>query len=308
MQETLKYIKVLNWGYGGFAPMTLTPDYKESLEQVKERLGLLDSLNYLSLLDEATSTKGKAWLDKYSKTGGFDFSLHFMRDREQLLKSLEQDGIKFGEDLEVKKNPIGMFRWAKDGADKYKADGVWTDEKRKEYKYQLSRLEKALEDRLRQFAAAYDYPLCADEPKQQPEPQQAAPEPQQGDREAQQKPEPQQVTQEQKEELPTLNGTTEEFKIFGRAVEEELMRIEGNGYKWNLTKSLLAYMCGRLYCRDRVIEDESDYSATLSKSKRQLPANGLKKLFGVDVANNRNQLKAPPRGYNKIDKLWNLKR
>ena len=178
MQETLKYIKVLNWGYGGFAPMTLTPDYEESLEQVRERLGLLDSLNYLSLLDEATSTKGKAWLDKYSKTGGFDFSLHFMRDREQLLKSLEQDGIKFGEDLEVKKNPIGMFRWAKDGADKYKADGVWTDEKREEYKYQLSRLEKALEDRLRQFAAAYDYPLSADEPEQQREPQQQ-PEPQQ---------------------------------------------------------------------------------------------------------------------------------
>ena len=167
--------------------MTLTPDYKESLEQVRERLGLLDSLNYLSLLDEATSTKGKAWLDKYSKTGGFDFSLHFMRDREQLLKSLEQDGIKFGEDLEVKKNPIGMFRWAKDGADKYKADGVWTDEKRKEYKYQLSRLEKALEDRLRQFVAAYDYPLSADEPKQQSEPQQAAPEPQQGEQEARQR-------------------------------------------------------------------------------------------------------------------------
>lgn len=136
-----------------------------------------------------------------------------------------------------------------------------------------------------------------------------APEPQQVDQEAQQQqPEPQQVSQEQKEELPTLNGTAEELKIFGRAVEKGYMRIEGNGYKWNLTKSLLAYMCGRLYCRDLVTEDDSDYRETLSKNRRQLPANGLKKMFGVDVANNRNQLKAPPRGYAKIDDLWTLKR
>lgn len=188
MQETLKYIKVLNWGYGGFAPMTLTPDYKESLEQVRERLGLLESLNYLSLLDEATSTKGKAWLDKYSKTGGFDFSLHFMRDREQLLDMLQSNVCKRdGDKLKYSENPNRMFGWAFEGIEKYLADKSWSKKQYNEYKLALRELEKALEDRLRQFAAAYDYPLSADEPKQQSEPQQAAPEPQQGEQEARQR-------------------------------------------------------------------------------------------------------------------------
>lgn len=173
MQETLKYIKVLNWGYGGFAPMTLTPDYKESLEQVRERLGLLDSLNYLSLLDEATSTKGKAWLDKYSNTGGIEYNLHFMRDRMRLLDMLQSNVCKRdGDKLKYSENPNRMFGWAFEGIEKYLADKSWSKKQYNEYKLALRELEKALEDRLRQFAAAYDYPLSADDPEQQPEPQQ----------------------------------------------------------------------------------------------------------------------------------------
>lgn len=286
MQETLKYIKVLNWGYGGFAPMTLTPDYKESLEQVKERLGLLDSLNYLTLLDEATSTKGKAWLDKYSKTGGFDFSLHFMRDREQLLDMLQSNVCKRdGDKLKYSENPNRMFGWAFEGIEKYLADKSWSKKQYNEYKLALRELEKALEDRLRQFAAAYDYPLSADEPEQ-------APEPQQGDREAQQEqPEPQQEKEEQANRvvLPEVLDTKRVKQIFGGAIAKGWMQPNGNnGYKWigfgnRGQGQQLVYMCGQIFGYHKGISGNDGAN---------IPSKELEKLFGISGF------------YSKLIKCW----
>lgn len=160
MKETLKYIKVLNWGYGGFAPMTLSTDFAKSLQQVQERLGLLESLNYGALFVEATSANGKANLLKYQSTDDtIEYSLHFMRDRKLLLGAIPT-----------------MYNAFKDGADKFKANGLWTYEQWREYRATLSQIEKGLEERLRQFATAYDYSQDGDDPNQQ-----AAPEPQQKD-------------------------------------------------------------------------------------------------------------------------------
>lgn len=160
MKETLKYIKVLNWGYGGFAPMALNTDFAESLQQLQERLGLLDSLNYDALFVEATSVDGKAKLMQYKSTGtDFQYQLHFIRDKQILLDAIPT-----------------MYKCFKDGADKYRADGVWTDEQWREYRVTLSQIEKGFEDRLRQFATAYDYSLDGDDPNQQ-----ATTEPQQKD-------------------------------------------------------------------------------------------------------------------------------
>lgn len=154
MKETLKYIEVLNWGYGGFAPMTLGQNFEKSLQQVQERLALLDGLDYGALFVEATNPNGKANLEKYKKTGAaFECQLHFMRDRQILLDAIPT-----------------MYKCFKDGADKFKADGVWTDEQWREYRVTLSMVEKGFQDRLRQFATAYDYPL-SDVPNS-PEPQQ----------------------------------------------------------------------------------------------------------------------------------------
>lgn len=147
MKETLKYIEVLNWGYGGFAPMTLGQDFEKSLQQVEERLALLDGLDYGALLVEATSPNGKANLLKYQSTeDSIEYSLHFMRDRQILLDTIPT-----------------MFKCFKDGADKFKA--VWTDEQWREYRGAICELERAFELRLKQFATAYDYNISGDDQK-----------------------------------------------------------------------------------------------------------------------------------------------
>ena len=155
MKETLNYIEVLLWGYGGFAPMSLNVDYNKSIEQLGERLQALESLNYGKMFDEATSANGKANLQRWQATGdSIEYKLPFMKNGQEL----------------VSKHIPEMFIAYKQGADRYKADGVWTDEQWREYRVTLSIIEKAFEDRIREFATAYDYPL-SDVPNS-PEPQQ----------------------------------------------------------------------------------------------------------------------------------------
>ena len=156
MKETLNYIEVLLWGYGGFAPMSLNVDYNKSIEQLEERLQALESLNYGKMFDEATSANGKANLQRWQATGdSIEYKLPFMKNRQEL----------------VSKHIPEMFIAYKQGADRYKADGVWTDEQWREYRVTLSIIEKAFEDRIREFATAYDY--CMED---NPEPQQEQPE------------------------------------------------------------------------------------------------------------------------------------
>ncbi|MCR4582234.1 MAG: hypothetical protein K5764_01580 [Prevotella sp.] len=172
MEQTLRYIKVLNWGYGGFSPMTLTPDYKGSLDQLQERLALLEGLSYDALLVEATSANGKADLERYKSTDTtFEYQLHFMRDRQQLLEALQPDYYeKDGDEVVLVENPNRMFRPLLKVIDKFRADGLWTDEQWKECRWTIETIEKQFEERLRQFAAAYDYKT-----EQEPEPQQIPP-------------------------------------------------------------------------------------------------------------------------------------
>lgn len=118
MQETLNYIKVLNWGYGGFcssfeniAPLSLSQDFDSSLEQIEKRLAVVDGLNYNALFVEATSANGKANLLKYQSTDDtIEYSLHFVRDRGQLLEALKPDELEIenGEKV-IKKTPKGSL-------------------------------------------------------------------------------------------------------------------------------------------------------------------------------------------------------
>ena len=158
MQETLNYIKVLGWGYGGFcgsfeniAPLSLSQDFESSLEQIEKRLAVVDGLNYGALIVEATSPNGKANLEKYrSVEDSTEYSLHFVRDRKALLE----------------KHIPTMYDGFKRIADQYKADGIWTIEQYAQYKGALNELEKGFEVRLKEFCAAYDYKL-GDDPNQQ---------------------------------------------------------------------------------------------------------------------------------------------
>lgn len=180
MQETLNYIKVLSWGYGGFcssfeniAPLSLSQDFDSSLEQIEKRLAVVDGLKYNALFVEATSANGKANLLKYQSTDDtIEYSLHFVRDRGQLLEALKPDELEIenGEKV-IKKNPKRLFRGFVDAIDEYRADGVWTWEQYQECRGALDELERGFEVRLKEFCAAYDYKLGDDQDKQ-PKPQQ----------------------------------------------------------------------------------------------------------------------------------------
>ena len=120
-------------------------------------------------------------------------------------------------------------------------------------------------------------------------------------------PEPQQAQPKQEttaSTIPTINDTDKEKLVFGNALQKQYMSLNNGSYKWTLTKSLLAYMCGRLYCGDRIKEDNSDYSQKYIKGNTQMPAQEVKALFGVDVASNRYSLKTPPRNSWKVDELF----
>ncbi len=51
--------------------------------------------------------------------------------------------------------------------------------------------------------------------------------------------------------LPERLDTELARKIFARAIDAGFMEENGAHYKWKLSKALLAYMCGRIYCGDR---------------------------------------------------------
>jgi len=105
--------------------------------------------------------------------------------------------------------------------------------------------------------------------------------------------------------IPTINDTDKEKLVFGNALQKQYMTLNNGCYKWTLTKSLLAYMCGRLFCGDKIKEDDSDYSKEYKKGNTQMPAQEVKALFGgVDVASNRYSIKAPPRNFWKVDALF----
>lgn len=126
-----------------------------------------------------------------------------------------------------------------------------------------------------------------------PEPEQAAPEPQQ------------EHTEPTASTIPTINDTDNEKLVFGNALQKQYMTLQEGCYKWTLTKSLLAYMCGRLYCGDRIKEDKTDYTKEYVKGNTQMPAQEVKTLFGgADVASNRYSIKAPPRNSWKVDELF----
>ena len=53
--------------------------------------------------------------------------------------------------------------------------------------------------------------------------------------------------------LTGMLNTELAVKVFAKAIEAGYMSEKGSHYKWNDSKVLLAYMCGRIYCGDILI-------------------------------------------------------
>ena len=69
------------------------------------------------------------------------------------------------------------------------------------------------------------------------------------------------VEQTANEETVVLTGmlhTELAVKVFAKAIESGYMNEKGSHYKWNDSKVLLAYMCGRIYCGDKPVYSDMD--------------------------------------------------
>ena len=108
--------------------------------------------------------------------------------------------------------------------------------------------------------------------------------------------------------LPTELDKGNARDIFDKAIKAGFININNNGtLKWNKTKVLLSYLCGRIYCNDFIKTDDFGENPTWRQSGT-LPNAELCKLFNLDKDLNpsRNKLLSgnPPKGYDIIDSLF----
>lgn len=137
--------------------------------------------------------------------------------------------------------------------------------------------------------------------------------------EAQPEPTAKPIVEIVKEQLPTIYDDEEmknlEQRVFYNAINKKYMvlRDDEKAYIWKENKqlNLLAYMCGRLYCDDKVVQRQDRYGKyhkKVIKGGRMKKASSIKDLFnGIDIANNRYQLlrnENVPEGYRLIDNLF----
>lgn len=115
-------------------------------------------------------------------------------------------------------------------------------------------------------------------------------------------------------EIEDIEPIDEEFnklveqgqEYFDDAVDEGYMKKTATGYEWLLSGTLLAYFIGRIYCNDQV---EKDKFGETWVGEGGFPEKLVEKLFGNKNigALRRNkfaQKSTPPKGYEKIDKLF----
>lgn len=125
--------------------------------------------------------------------------------------------------------------------------------------------------------------------------------------------------EEESEDIPLpVELNTEKAQIFfKRAIKTGLITEikPGTSYKFQGSKTLLSYFCGKIYCDDIVEFDDverkyillytSDRKETKILPQKQLPEEALSKLFGVkNLSQSRHQArKHQIRNYQKVDIL-----
>ena len=97
-------------------------------------------------------------------------------------------------------------------------------------------------------------------------------------------------------------------QVFALAIERGLMEEVGNHYKWNESKALLAYMCGRIYCGDYPKYSARDVKSYWKPGRTEFfPESDLNALFQETALGQSRQNRkgeAVPMGSKKIDDLF----
>ena len=97
-------------------------------------------------------------------------------------------------------------------------------------------------------------------------------------------------------------------KVFAKAIEAGYMSEKGSHYKWNDSKVLLAYMCGRIYCGDKPEYSETDEKSYWKFGRMGVfPDTELSNLFEMpdlgQSLSNRKDLAVPAKS-KEIDKFF----
>lgn len=113
--------------------------------------------------------------------------------------------------------------------------------------------------------------------------------------------------------LPEVLNTDEAKKIFSKAVKVGLMQplSNGSGYQWNRSNAMLAYLCGKIYCGDRLKKDMVSKEWELKRGETFFPETALMSFFVnkekqaiKNLGQSRLQMQRPPKGYKDIDRLF----
>lgn len=96
-------------------------------------------------------------------------------------------------------------------------------------------------------------------------------------------------------------------KIFAKAIEAGYMEEVGPHYEWKNTKTLLAYMCGRIYCGDKPEYSKIDRKSFWAFGEGLFPDVELGVLFkqnGIGQLRQNRRDEAVPNNAEIIDKLF----
>lgn len=106
------------------------------------------------------------------------------------------------------------------------------------------------------------------------------------------------------EQLPGIDGSKTEQSVFKAAIKRGYMVQKGDGYEWKSDKKHLAYMLGRLYCGDKVVQCK--HGQEYRKGMKRFPTDEAQELFGFNVSRNRSGIATnnPPTKFFIIDTLF----
>jgi len=117
-----------------------------------------------------------------------------------------------------------------------------------------------------------------------------------------------QKANEEKVVLTGMLNTELAVKVFDEAITAGYMNEKGSHYKWNDSKVLLAYMCGRIYCGDKPVYSDMDEKSFWKFGRLGVfPDTELSNLFEMpDLGQSRSNRKdlAVPAKSKEIDKFF----
>ena len=174
--------------------------------------------------------------------------------------------------------------------------------------YGAEKLNKALRQNCSTLETSITQPVqVVDEELVQPEQtiEEELPQPEQDNNEDLLQPEHE---EEEHVELPGRLNTPLALQVFARAIEKGLMEEVGNHYKWNESKALLAYMCGRIYCGDYPKYSAREVKSYWKPGRTEFfPESDLNALFQETALGQSRQNRkgeAVPMGSKKVDDLF----